>query len=346
MGFTVSAKSKKALLAACIGALSGCELVAGIQDLQLSNQGDASIRDAGASDSTSPADGPAAAQPPDADAAAGDDAHQPPSDATLAGDARDVAAAAIDVAPEVAPTDGAIDVGSSAAPDGSDAAMTEGAADSATDSPLDAGVVVTELIDDMEGQTGSIALSNGRAGYWHVYQDLGDGGALTPAPGGPPSGVISAISPARGASMFAAHIQGSGFAMFAGMGFDMVDLAGAKKVYDASAYRGFTFWGRSATGPLSVRMLVPDVNTDSTGGICMPCGDNFGTNIVLTTAWQQYFVYYTDLRQVGFGHPNANDDGGPGALAAAQLYGCQFQVSAPASTPAFDVWIDDVYFIK
>jgi hypothetical protein len=342
----VLAKLKKPLLAVGIGVLSGCELVAGIQDLELTGvSGDAGTGDATVSE---PPEAAIGSEPPGDDAAARDDARGAPADATLAADAGE-AAVATDGGSEGASRGEAGDA-SFAAPDGSDAGMTDGGADSApdsaTDSPPDAGVVVTELIDDMEGQTGSIALSTGRDGFWHVYQDPSDGGVLTPAPGGQPSAIISGISPPRGASLFAAHIQGSGFAMFAGMGFDMVDLSGAKQLYDASGYQGFTFWGRSATGPMAVRMLVPDVKTDSSGGICMPCGDNFGTTLTLTPAWQQYFVYYTDLKQLGFGHPNGSDDGGPTALAASQIYGCQFQVSAPASTAAFDVWIDDIYFIK
>jgi len=200
----------------------------------------------------------------------------------------------------------------------------------------------------MESDTGGIALTNGRDGFWYVYDDSTDGGVLVPAAGASAASVISAISPPRGASTFAAHMQGSGFASFAGMGFDMVDNAGTKRLYDASAYQGFTFWARSATAtsaPLTVRMLVLDVNTDAAGGVCTVCGDAFGANLSLTASWQEFFVYYTELTQIGFGVPNGSQDGGPKALAASQIYSVQFQLSAPASTSAFDVWIDDVYFI-
>jgi hypothetical protein len=311
-------------------ATAGCELVAGIKDLALT-------ADAGTDLAPAEAQAPGDAGSDvalDANSDAADGASSVPMDGGLTGDAADGAIAADDVHPGEA---SAVDPGTlSEAGNVQDVALTG----------PDGGPLTLDLIDNMESQTGSIPLSGGRDGFWFVYSDGSDGGILMPAVGGGPAGVVAGISPPRGASSFAAHIAGSGFMTFAGMGFDLDDVLNTKKLYDATAYQGFTFWARSSTAPLSMRFLVPDVNTDPAGNVCKSCGDSFGQNITLTAAWKQYTVYYSSLAQVGFGHPNASDDGGPTAVVASKIYGCQFQLSAPASTAAFDVWIDDIYFIK
>jgi len=383
----VSTNRTKTIVALGVALLTGCEAIAGIKDITPSDDGGPGSSDATTTPSGDGAQGEAessvggdAAPPSDAAQADGGDAGavdgRPTGDTGAAIDAGDASQAVdatdarVDAPTEAGSADanGLGDVASGDGPGGggpgdgpaeaasNDAASSDGAAGTDAGGPPDGDIVApdgafvaVELIDNMESDTGGIALSNGRDGFWHVYDDGTDGGVLTPAPGGLPSGIISAISPPRGASTLAAHMQGSGFAMFAGMGFDMVDSAGSKQLYDASAFRGFTFWARSATAtttPLTVRMLVPDVNTDSAGGVCTVCGDNFGANLSLTTAWQEFFVDYTQLTQIGFGVPNGSQDGGPKALAASQMYGVQFQVSAPASAPAFDVWVDDIQFIK
>jgi hypothetical protein len=129
------------------------------------------------------------------------------------------------------------------------------------------------------------------------------------------------------------------------MGFNLNDPSGGSRAsYDASAYKGFVFWGRVGTSSAvtQVRFNVPDTNTDPEGGVCTPaakCSDYLGKNLTFTTTWTEYTVYYTDLMQQGFGSPLET------TLAAASIYGCQFQVSTMTTGAAFDVWIDDIYFI-
>jgi hypothetical protein len=126
------------------------------------------------------------------------------------------------------------------------------------------------------------------------------------------------------------------------MGFNFKNPPPAA-TYDGSAYSGFVFWGKigASTTDGVVRILVPDANTDSSGTVCTTCSDYLGKNLTFTTSWQEFTVLYTDLSQVGFGVPKET------TLDASHLYGVQFQVStkAPAGE-AFDVWVDDLYFIK
>jgi hypothetical protein len=82
-------------------------------------------------------------------------------------------------------------------------------------------------------------------------------------------------------------------------------------------------------------MEVPDHNTDPAGGICTGCGDHFFAHVTITPSWAQYVVYYTDLKQAGWGRPQKS------ALDSTQIYGVTFIIG---SMP-FDVWVDDIYFI-
>jgi hypothetical protein len=216
-----------------------------------------------------------------------------------------------------------------------------------------------ELIDNMEGRTGSIADVGGRNGPWFTYNDETPTGQQTPKAGSVFS--PSANDPPRlipeslggGESHYAAQTNGGGFTTWgAGMGFNF--LTDASTAYDASAYLGFVFWGRIGgqtgeedAGVSGIRLNVPDMNTDPRGGVCteagMTCNDFFGKELIFTTEWQEFEVLYADLGQSGFGTPEP-------ALDAAHVYACQFLISTDAnngnSGQAFDLWIDDIYFIK
>jgi hypothetical protein len=207
-----------------------------------------------------------------------------------------------------------------------------------------------ELIDDMQANTGEIATKNGRNGYWFTYKDKTVGGTEAPvagatftdsiiSPARPVTGVFASIISAS-TSTYGAEVTGSGFDTYAGMGFN---FKSPRVAYNATAYTGFVFWGRiggSATDG-TVRFLVSDANTDLQGGLCTTCSDYLGMDLTFTTTWQEFMVHYTDLAQAGFGVPAET------TLDAAAVYGVQFQVgtAAPAGE-AFDIVVDDIYFIK
>jgi hypothetical protein len=219
----------------------------------------------------------------------------------------------------------------------------------AADAPSgDAGVTYV-LIDDMEGNNGEISAPKGGNGYWFTFGDGTTAGVETPAASSaftdtaisPPRAVTGPFTALSGASStHGAEVSGSGFAMYAVMGFNLKAVRG---VYDASDYVGFVFWGRTGSTATdgTVRFLVADMNTDAAGGVCTMCNDFFGENLVFTSTWTQYTVMYSDLSQAGFGVPVETN------LNAANIYAVQFQVGtkAPAGE-AFDIWVDDIYFIK
>ncbi len=219
---------------------------------------------------------------------------------------------------------------------------TSGSTSGGTTSPSgDAGGDAVDVIDDMEGATGSILAKDGRVGAWYVYND-GTAGA-TETPGVP--FLPTAISPPRGTSTYAANMKGEGFTTWgAGMGLNFNDPGNgdggsAKASYDASKSDGITFWAKIGAGSTAaVRVNVSTKETDPAGGTCTPaakCSDHFGKNINLTAEWVQYTIKFSDLTQLGWGQsvPKFN---------ASALYACQFQVGKGTS---FDVWVDDIAFL-
>jgi hypothetical protein len=338
---------RRMIVAAGAIALAGCEAIAGIQDLQPGPTDEF--------DASPPKDSPsyqmdvgstnhdASTNPPDA-------AHQD-ADASVqaeAGNADVVDATteasdafAIDVSvPDVQlPPDSAPDV--TTIPDASIAD-----ADASTDAPV---VITTELIDDMEstnvpmGWIDGVNAANPRAGTWYVFDDGTAGGVLTPAPGTAASLVIAPIPGGRGTSVHAAHVTGNaGFTSYgAGMGFNL-NAPSTPSVYNASAYQGFTFWARSGgAASLNVRFIVLDRNraVPGSGGICDggACNGAYGINFTITSDWQQYAYDYSQLTRPVFSLP----DGVP--FDPAHMIGCQWQVNQGV---AFDLWVDDVSFIK
>lgn len=197
-----------------------------------------------------------------------------------------------------------------------------------------------DVIDDMEGATGSILAKDGRVGAWYVYND-GTAGA-TETPGVP--FLPTAISPPRGTSTYAAKMKGEGFTTWgAGMGLNFNDPGNgdggsAKASYDASKFDGLTFWAKIGAGSTAaVRVNVSTKETDPAGGTCTPvakCSDHFGKNINLTAEWVQYTIKFADLTQLGWGQsvPKFN---------ASAVYAAQFQV---AKATTFDIWVDDIAF--
>jgi hypothetical protein len=203
--------------------------------------------------------------------------------------------------------------------------------------------VNTELIDDLETNSGHIIVAHGRTGSWFTYNDGTDGGTqLPPSPFLPSNG-----APQLPGSNFAARTDGSGFASFVGMGFTLNDPpsgpdAGVRSPYNASAYVGVAFYARVAAGTAThIRVNVPDINTDAQGHVCTICADYFGAEVAVTTTWTQYFAYFSDMHSLNFGSPQ------PASLDLQAVYGLNFQFSN-ASNPApltFDLWVDNVSFI-
>jgi endoglucanase len=189
------------------------------------------------------------------------------------------------------------------------------------------------MVDDAEDGNNQILTSAGRGGYWYSYADKA-GSTIVPTAGEAGGAFAMAEGGAHGSAL-AARMQGKvgrGNIIYAGMGFSFVDPKGA---YDASKYQGIAFFAKvGEKSTTSVRLKVPDVNTDKDGKVCTECFNDFGADLDLTTSWKRYVIPFATMRQLsGWGSPH------PGSIEKSKLYGIQWQVASPGA--AFDVWIDD-----
>lgn len=184
-------------------------------------------------------------------------------------------------------------------------------------------------LDDFEDTNNQISVAGGRDGYWWSAHD-DKGSTLEPIPFAPSEGG------ADGSEM-AMHAFGksatSGEA-FVELGANLVSQG---VVYDASRYAGIAFKARvDEKSTRNVRVKLGDVNTHKDGGICKTCWNHFGKDLTLTPKWKEYRVMFSDMRQEpGWGEKQA-------ALTVGKLVSLSFSVK-PGQ--AYDVWIDDVYFL-
>jgi hypothetical protein len=223
-----------------------------------------------------------------------------------------------------------------------------GATGASVDCTMDMGTT-EDTISDFEDGTGSVLPNGGRNGGWYSYVDTAPTCMVMPAPNG--TATAAEIPGGRCNSMFAMHFTGMGCSVFgAGVGTDLAAPAAgdggtattaAKTPYDVSAYTGISFWVRADKGS-SIRFKMPMTDDTKTtdGGSCVDsptskCSDDFGSNIALTKNWVKKTVMFSTMKQEGWGKKFT--------WTPAHVTSIQFQV--PVVT-AFDVWIDDVSFVK
>jgi hypothetical protein len=220
---------------------------------------------------------------------------------------------------------------------GGDGSMTSGGTGGtgASMAPMD-----VSMIDDMEDKDGSILAAEGRVGAWYTYNDTT--GTQVP-PAGQMGFDMTELTPPRDTSTYAANTSGSGFTTWgAGIGFDLNNDGSAKQPYDASAYKGVTFWAKAGTGGIkNIRMNVQDAQTAPEGGICdktatKGCNDHRGTAVLLTEEWKQFTFAFDAMKVVGFGQTFPT-------FQTNKLFAIQFQASQNVK---FDIWLDDVAFYK
>ncbi|MDI1475604.1 carbohydrate binding domain-containing protein [Polyangium sp. y55x31] len=194
------------------------------------------------------------------------------------------------------------------------------------------------IIDDMEDQNGSIFPNAGMLGAWYTYNDETAGATQTPIVGDPFE--MTALSPARGSSTYAANTKGNGFTTWgAGFGFDLNNDGVTKKAYNASQFAGIHFWAKVGAGSSgAVRFNVGDSQTTPEAGNCGDtCSDDFGANVTLTTDWQEFKFAFAELKTVNWSKQNLT------AIKKDALYYVHFQASQNAT---FDIWIDDISFYE
>lgn len=190
------------------------------------------------------------------------------------------------------------------------------------------------LIDDLEDGNGDLVQTGGRDGYWFTLNDGTTTGTQEPVWGGRIRNAYPITD--RPGSAFAAWTQGSGFATW-GAGFGLY-LRTSARYFNATRYKGITFWAKVAPGRANVvRLNVSDIQTEADGGYCTECWDYFGTTIVMSTNWERYGFVWSDLWQQGWGAPLA------ASLDSANIRSIEFYTAAGVN---FEIYIDDIAFIQ
>jgi len=186
-------------------------------------------------------------------------------------------------------------------------------------------------IDDLEDNNSQILPSEGRGGYWYTYSD-NVGTAVSPEDEFVPSagGASGSARAARISGKTGDHKN-----VWAGMAFPLTNPKGP---YDASKYKGISFWARRGDKSTPfVYLRVPDVNTTPDGGVCKECFNDFGANVELTPLWRKYTFSFDMLKQErGWGEPRPH-------IAPSKIYELQWQIKT--RNVDFDVWIDDIRFV-
>jgi len=110
-----------------------------------------------------------------------------------------------------------------------------------------------------------------------------------------------------------------------------------------------------------VLVQFQDAQTDLRGGVCDPtpnsknaCYNGFGALVTLGGTLERYELDFSELEQ----NPVWGYRPRPSVFDRAHVYGLVFQIDTPGGTCelpivclgesqlAFDVWIDDLYFVK
>jgi hypothetical protein len=192
------------------------------------------------------------------------------------------------------------------------------------------------MISDGESDN-KTSFIDGRGGYWYTFLDTKDNGGSEIWPTSGALGGTFEMSPggANGkgnAARMKGKIGGADI-VYAGMGANFVDPKGT---YDASKYKGISFWAKKGPGSIgTVRLKVPDAQTDPDGKLCSQCFNDHGMTFEFTDVWTQYTVPFKAMKQEDWGPKDAGID-------ATKIYGVQFQVNV--KNAEFDIWVDDIQF--
>jgi hypothetical protein len=192
----------------------------------------------------------------------------------------------------------------------------------------------TRIIDSLEDGDPVLCPSGGRAGIWFVTND-GSGVQSPTAPGGIPT----LLSPARGASQYAAHTSGSGFTGYGAiLGLILREGPSHPLYYDASGYAGIRFHARG-TGSARVGITTGRTKPAPEGYCVDPaCYRPFQATISLTSTWVPFLLRFDSLRS---GTTATNGAGYMTAGDQREILTIEF-LANPGTT--FEYFIDDIGF--
>jgi hypothetical protein len=237
-----------------------------------------------------------------------------------------------------------------------------------------------DLISDFTDDNG-LHPADGRSGGWYVFGDTA--GTFAP-PKNPDPTVAYPIDKSTGNNTCSGpgtfHVRATGFKIYgAALAVDFVPKVGtAKGAYDASKYKGVSFWAK-ATAPLSaVQVKFPDIysdfeadpsKSDPTASACAlvtgfdnncspyivklaspPDDTNYPkyVNTKIDATWRRFDIFFADAKQDKY---NGGQKSPGDTVDVKHLVSFAIQVNAnfttnPISPNDFEIWLDDVRFIR
>lgn len=200
----------------------------------------------------------------------------------------------------------------------------------------------TLLIDDMEDGDSLLATVGIRNGGWWISSD-GTSTTTPPAEQAPPA---ERILGGRCGSEYAMRVSGSGFSEWGAVMSATFRFTDEAQPFDASAYRGISFWARvGEDNESTVRAQVQDSSTHILAGVCNPesgtpdeCYNGFGMQLdEIGTEWKKFTLQFDALAQRdGWGYRAEATD--PTAL-----YDLEWNLDPDRE---FDFWVDDIWFFE
>jgi hypothetical protein len=232
-----------------------------------------------------------------------------------------------------------------------------------------------DLIADFTTDNG-LNPADGRQGGFYVYGDP-NGTFDPPKVGEDPYPIDSATGNPNGSGPGSFHTKATGFSVWgAAMGTDFMPKEGDfKGTYDASKYKGVSFWAKAGATLKGVQVSFPDIYTDAKGNPnaldptifpcafitgatnnCSPYLVKFGdsnkfpkyVDYQIGTEWKRFDIYFEDTQQDQY-NPGFHTDADK--LEVAHLTSMAIQVNAiyvdsKATANDFELSIDDVNFIR
>ena len=238
-----------------------------------------------------------------------------------------------------------------------------------------------DLIADFSVDNG-LSPQDGRQGGFYTYGDPSETSGtplavLTPPEGGPDP-IDSTVGNACSSPLGSFHVTATGFKIWgAATGTNFVPLMAdgvTKGTYDATKYKGISFWAKAKAPLTGVQVSFPDVWTDAAANPtplnasydpcvyvagannnCSPYLVKFGDaafpaymNTQIDTTWKRIDILFADTQQ-------DVDNGGQGSpnnlLDVAHLTSMAIQVNAIHNADStvtandFSLWIDDINFL-
>jgi hypothetical protein len=172
---------------------------------------------------------------------------------------------------------------------------------------------------------------------------------VTPVP------ITLGSNPLDPTSTFAVHVSGSGQAntesqySYAQLTAWLNTASGTQiGTVDVSQYTGVQFYAIIKSGAPGVSLMVGNLYTDPSGGMCTTtggsksCYDHPATLLESAATWTKYQIPFADLEQIGYGNQSPLGYQFPKSAIVQVKWNINIPGNGPV--PPWELWIDDLTF--